>query len=56
MGETAPNTELMGLNDKKNLLHPWLGVHGLTTWLGKELRLTINKKYIERLFRLMGYR
>lgn len=54
MGETALNLELMRLVDEKNLLHPWLGVPRITTWLQKDKGYAINKKRIERLFRLMG--
>lgn len=53
-GESPQNLELMRLIDEKNLLHPWLGVPRITTWLQKDMGLAINKKRIERLFRLMG--
>ena len=53
-GETALNLELMRLIDEKNLLHPWLGVPRIATWLNKDMGYGINKKRIERLFRLMG--
>jgi putative transposase len=53
VGETALNLELMRLMDEKNLLHPWLGVPRIVTWLQKDLGYTVNKKRIERLFRLM---
>jgi putative transposase len=53
-GETALNLELMRTIDKKNLLHPWLGVPRITTWLRKDKGYDINKKRVERLFRLMG--
>lgn len=53
-GESAQNLELMRLIDEKNLLHPWLGVPRITTWLQKDMGRAINKKRIERLFRLMG--
>ncbi len=35
-GETQLNLELMRLIDEKNLLHPWLGVPRITTWLQKD--------------------
>lgn len=54
VGETPLNLELMRLIDEKNLLHPWLGVPRITTWLQKDMGYRINKKRIERLFRLMG--
>src|SRR5690606_20715327 len=53
-GESPQNLELMRLIDEKNLLHPWLGVPRITTWLQKDMGHGINKKRIERLFRLMG--
>ncbi len=53
-GETDLNLELMRLIDEKNMLHPWLGVPRIVTWLNKDLGYAINKKRIERLFRLMG--
>ncbi len=53
-GESALNLELMRLIDQENMLHPWLGVPRITTWLQKDKGYAINKKRIERLFRLMG--
>lgn len=53
-GETPLNLELMRLIDEKNLLHPWLGVPRIVKWLQKDMGHPINKKRIERLFRLMG--
>jgi putative transposase len=53
-GETALNLELMRLIDEENLLHPWLGVPRMVKWLQKDLGYQVNKKRIERLFRLMG--
>lgn len=53
-GETPLNLELMRLIDEKNMLHPWLGVPRILTWLQKDKGYDINKKRIERLFRLMG--
>lgn len=52
--ETPLNLELMRLIDEKNMLHPWLGVPRILTWLQKDKAYDINKKRIERLFRLMG--
>lgn len=54
VGETPLNLELMELIDQKNLLHPWLGVPRITTWLQRDMGYHVNKKRIERLFRLMG--
>lgn len=53
-GETELNLELMRIIDEKNLLHPWLGVPRITTWLQKDKGYAVNKKRVERLFRLMG--
>jgi len=53
-GETALNLELMRLIDQENLLHPWLGVPRITTWLQKDKGHAINRKRIERLFKVMG--
>ena len=53
-GESELNLELMRLIDGENMLHPWLGVPRITTWLQKDKGYAINKKRIERLFRLMG--
>ncbi len=53
-GESAQNLELMRLIEQKNLLHPWLGVPRIVKWLQKDIGHAINKKRIERLFRLMG--
>lgn len=53
-GETALDLELMRPIDEKNLLHPWPGVPRILTWLVKDMGHRVNKKRIERLFRLMG--
>lgn len=53
-GETALNLELMRLIDEKNLRQPWLGVPRILTWLNRDMGRHVNKKRIERLFRLMG--
>ncbi len=52
--ETALNLELMRLIDEEYLLHPWLGVPRMTTWLRKDKNYQVNPKRIERLYRLMG--
>ena len=53
-GETQLNLELMRLVDEEHMLHPWLGVPRITEWLQKDKGFRINKKRIERLFKLMG--
>ena len=52
--ESDYNLELMRLIDQEHLLHPWLGVPRMTTWLRKDMGHQINHKRIERLYRLMG--
>src|SRR5690554_4687452 len=54
LGESELNLELMRLIDEEYLLHPWLGVPRMTTWLRKDKGYKINPKRIERLYRLMG--
>lgn len=53
-GESELNLELMRLIDEEYLLHPWLGVPRMTTWLRKDKGFKINPKRIERLYKLMG--
>lgn len=53
-GETPLNLELMRLIDEKHMLHPWLGIPRMETWLTEDMGYRVNKKRIERLFRLMG--
>ena len=53
-GETELNLELMRMVDEKHMLHPWLGVPRMTEWLREDKGIKVNKKRIERLFRLMG--
>lgn len=54
LGENELNLGLIRLIDKKHLLYPWLGVPCMTIWLNKGKGYSINKKGIERLYRLMG--
>lgn len=54
LGESELNLELMRLIDEEYLLHPWLGVPRMTTWLRKDKGYRVNPKRIERLYRLMG--
>lgn len=53
-GETDLNLELMRQIDEEYLLHPWLGVLRMTTWLQRDKGFKINHKRIERLYRVMG--
>ena len=52
--ETDLNLALMRQIDEKHMLHPWLGVPRITTWLQRDMGHAVNKKRIERLFKLMG--
>lgn len=53
-GETGLNLGLMRMIDEEHMLHPWLGVPRMAEWLRKDKGIKVNKKRIERLFRLMG--
>lgn len=53
-GESSLNLELMRLIDEEYLLHPWLGVPRMTTWLREDKGFKVNPKRVERLYRLMG--
>ena len=53
-GVVPPEVELMRQIDEKHMLHPWLGVPRMVTWLNRDMGYRINKKRIERLYRLMG--
>ena len=44
----------MRLIDEEYMKHPWLGVPRMTTWLRKDMNILVNKKRIERRYRLMG--
>ncbi len=54
VGESTLNLELMRLIDEQHMKYPFLGVPRMTTWLNKDKGYKINKKRIERLYRLMG--
>lgn len=53
VGESEFNLHLMRLIDEEHMLHPWLGVPRMTTWLREDMGLQVNPKRIERLYRLM---
>lgn len=53
-GESEFNLQLMRLIDEEHMLHPWVGVPRMTTWLRKDKGLKVNPKRVERLYRLMG--
>ncbi len=54
VGETVLNLELMRLIDQQYMKYPFLGVPRMTAWLRKDKGYKINKKRVERLYRLMG--
>jgi putative transposase len=54
LSETELNLKLMRLIGEEYMKHPWLGVPRMTTWLRKDMNILVNKKRIERLYRLMG--
>lgn len=53
-GESELNLELMRVIDEEHMLHPWLGVPRMTTWLRKDKGYRVNSKRIERLYKVMG--
>ena len=48
------NLELMNEIDKKYLQCPFMGVPSMTQWLKQDKGYLVNKKRIERLYRIMG--
>lgn len=52
--QSSLNLNLMRLIDEEFLNRPWKGVPRMTNWLQKDMGYTINKKRVERLYRLMG--
>ncbi|WP_184875111.1 IS3 family transposase [Kaistella daneshvariae] len=48
------NLNLMRLIDEEFLNRPWKGVPRMTNWLQKDMGYAINKKRVERLYRVMG--
>jgi putative transposase len=52
--EKPLNLELMKRIDKQYTQYPFMGVPSMTQWLNKDMDYKINKKRIERLFKLMG--
>ncbi len=54
VGESELNLELMRLIDEQYMKYPFLGVRRMTAWLRKDLGYKVNRKRIERLYRLMG--
>jgi putative transposase len=54
LSETELNLKLMRLIDEEYMKHRWLGVPRMTSRLGKDMNIRVNKKRIERRYRLMG--
>jgi len=52
--ESNLNLELMRLIDEEFMNHPWMGVPKMTQWLRLDKGYKVNKKRIERLYRIMG--
>jgi putative transposase len=52
--EKPLNLELMEQIDKCYTKYPFMGVPSMTQWLTKDMGYQINKKRIERLYKLMG--
>lgn len=52
--ESSQNLELMRLIDEEFMNHPWMGVPKMTQWLRLDKGYKVNKKRIERLYRIMG--
>lgn len=51
--ESQLNQKLMVMVDEKHMLHPWLGVSRITKWLREDKGIRVNKKRIERLFKML---
>lgn len=52
-GESEENLELMRLIDEEFMKHPWMGVPRMTKWLRLDKGYKVNKKRIERLYKVM---
>ncbi|MEN5214083.1 IS3 family transposase [Elizabethkingia anophelis] len=52
--ESNLNLELMRLIDEEFMNHPWTGVPKMTQWLRMDKGYKVNKKRIERLYKIMG--
>ena len=51
--ENDLNLRLMELIDKKYLKYPFMGVPTMTQWLRQDVGINVNKKRVERLYKLM---
>lgn len=52
--ESDFNLKLMEMIDREFMEHPWKGVPRMVQWLNKDCGLLVNKKRVERLYRVMG--
>lgn len=52
--ESDLNLKLMRMIDEEFMKHPWKGVPRMVQWLRKDCGITVNKKRVERLYRVMG--
>lgn len=54
VGDSNLNLELLRIIDEEFMLHPFLGVKRMTTWLNKDRGYQVNEKRIRRLYRILG--
>lgn len=54
VGDGVLNLELMRKIDEEFMLHPFLGVPRMTTWLNKDQGYKVNEKRVRRLYKLLG--
>lgn len=52
--ESELNLKLMRIIDAEFMRHPWKGVPRMLQWLRKDCGILVNKKRVERLYRVMG--
>lgn len=52
--ESDFNLKLMEMIDREFMEHPWKGVPRMVQWLRKDCGFLVNKKRVERLYRVMG--
>lgn len=52
--ESDFNLKLMEMIDREFMEHPWKGVPKMVQWLRKDCGFLVNKKRVERLYRVMG--
>lgn len=52
--ESKLNLKLMELVDKQYMKYPFMGVPSMTQWVNRDMGYKVNKKRIERLYKLMA--